>query len=184
MPFLARLGGAIERFSAWIAQADKSGALANFMRDAADSLAQIWRIGGLALRIVGILFKPSQEASGGVLAGVETTLQRIHDWLSSPENQRKIEEFWQNPNAGAEKAVTERIPALGDAFSTVEGWINKLDSWGKSWENFSRHVNAVTRGLAAGFGLSIGNIVATFTNLPVMLLGALAGLVRQPPFVR
>lgn len=156
-PVLEKIGEIIEDiatgFNNWIQSAEKSGALQNFMDDAADTLQDIYDIGKLAFRIVGqiieILFPGSQEASNGVFDSVKGALQGVSDWLGDEKNQQKLKDFFTKVGEFFEKLVTEYIPdlitfgetvkALATPFTIMVGAIGKFAAANKTYfENVKR----------------------------------------------
>lgn len=100
-PVLKKIGELIENifgwFDRWIKRADDSGALDTFMKDAADTLQDIYDIGGLVFKIIGqiieILFPGSQTASTSIFDSVKSGLQAVSDWLGDPNNQKSVKDF-------------------------------------------------------------------------------------------
>ncbi|MEV0267723.1 hypothetical protein AB0H43_03025 [Hamadaea sp. NPDC050747] len=165
VPFLGtlgdKIGGLIEKFSAWIAQADKSGKLSTFMKDAAKALSDIWNIGGLVIGIGGelidIFFPSSKKASDSFLGGVRDTLQRIKDWLADPENKKKIQEFMDKLGDLTKKATTEWIPKVVDFFEKVDHWVSKFEGWAAKVESFKNRVTAVFKALPGAMVSALGD---------------------------
>lgn len=170
VPFLTalgdKLGGLIEHFAAWIAEADKSGKLAQFMKDAGQALRDIWQIGGLVIGIVGELidtfFPSSDKTSKSFLGGVKDALQNIKDWLADPENKRKIREFMDKLGEFIRKATTEWLPKIIEIGTTVSEWIDKFKGWGDKIEAFKNRVTGIftalkraTGGILTGVGESV-----------------------------
>src|SRR5690606_19906542 len=157
VPFLKEVGemvaGVVERFSAWSSAADKSGALDQFMRDAAQALRDIWDIGGLVVGIIGdiieILFPSSKQVSDGIFSGVKGMLQEIKDWLGDPENQQKLKDFIDKIQDFVEEATTEWIPKTIDFMNRVDGWIDRVVDWGETMRNW-RVEGAAAASLVAG----------------------------------
>jgi hypothetical protein len=100
-PVLQKIGDLIERifvkFDNWIKAADKTGKLDSFMQQAADTLQDIFDIGGLVFTIIGqiieILFPGSEKTSNGVFDSVRKSLQGVSDWLGDPKNQKRVNDF-------------------------------------------------------------------------------------------
>ncbi|MFG2056462.1 hypothetical protein ACGFI9_20810 [Micromonospora sp. NPDC048930] len=177
VPFLAELGdglgGALEKFSAWIARAEKSGALTQFMKDAAQTLRDIWDIGGLVVGIVGELidtfFPSSKRASGTFLDGVKSGLQEVKDWLADPKNKKAIQDFMKGVGDFVKKVVTEWVPAVISFGVTVADWVDKVKEWGDKLTTFGTAVSAFCSGVAAAlFALAspIAYVTGAFGLLP------------------
>lgn len=157
VPFLAelgdRLGGVIDRFSAWIAQASKSGELDAFMKSAANSLRQIWAIGGEVIGILGevveILFPQSKKEGGTFLEGVRSSLEKVRTWLADPKNQQAIRDWIAKIQEFIDKAANEWIPAIGEFISKVGGWVGKIQSWADRFESFRNRVAGAVAFVAA-----------------------------------
>ncbi len=140
-------------FDKWVTSAHKSGALKTFMHDAANTLEQIWDIGGLAFKIVGqfigILFPASKKESGGVLDNIEGALRNVSKWLADPKNQQRIRDW-------IDKAIEfahEMIKAAGAVAwlatkigNFIGGMINGLNRAKNSWNDFWDHVKSGFRG--------------------------------------
>jgi hypothetical protein len=100
-PVLQKIGDLIEKifvnFDNWIKAADKSGKLDSFMQAAADTLQDIFDIGGLVFTIIGqlikIIFPGSQSAGNSVFDSVKEALQKVSDWLGDKKNQKQITDF-------------------------------------------------------------------------------------------
>jgi len=145
LPFLGELGdmigGLVEKFSKWIESADKSGALTQFMKDAAQALRDIWDIGGLTIAVLGdfveILFPQSKSNSTTFLAGVKAVLDDLHEWLADPTNQEKVRDWIEKIEGFVDKVATEWIPAALDWAEKINGWVKTVDGWIKKVEGWA-----------------------------------------------
>ncbi|MEU4568661.1 hypothetical protein [Micromonospora sp. NPDC023956] len=151
VPFLEAMGrgigGLLEKFSAWIAKAEQSGALTTFFEDAVQVLRDIWAIGGLVVGIIGELidtfFPASKRAGDSFFGGVRNILADIKAWLADPENKAKIQEFMVKLGDFVKKAVEEWIPAMLRMVQRVGEWIKKIEEWGAKWDAFRAKVSAI-----------------------------------------
>ncbi|WP_229398171.1 phage tail protein [Micromonospora okii] len=203
VPFLDELGrslgGALENFSKWIEKAEKSGALADFMTDAAQALKDIWAIGGLVIRIAGELidtfFPSSKKASDSVLGGVRDALENVRAWLADPENKKRLQEFMDKVQEFANRAVTEWIPSLMMVGDTVDGWVKKIEGWGRNLEAWKNHVSLIFAAVELNVGMRITALkrgLGTISNAVTSALeaferfrrGAVDRLGRLVSFVR
>jgi len=156
VPFFLELGdligGALDKFSAWIAQADKTGKLESFMVKAARALRDIWRTIGLVIGVIGELidtvFPQADRMSQSFFGGVQNALEKLKKWLADPENKKKIDGFFKSILDFAKKVKDEWIPAIDRALSKIGGWLEQLDKFGAAineWRNrVSNAFNAVT----------------------------------------
>lgn len=186
VPFLAhlgeRIGSVIEKFSAWIATAEKSGALASFMQTAARSLQQMWQIGGLAVGILGeivkILFPKSAEVGGTFLDGVVVLLQKVKTWLADPKNQQAIRDFISKLQEFASKAVNEWAPAVVSFFSRVASWVARIEGWIARFEAFRARVSSAINSVRTIVSAAVGVIVGAFGRLASPLVTAASYFTR------
>ncbi|MFG3715805.1 hypothetical protein [Micromonospora sp. NPDC047730] len=205
-PFLASLGDnlarALEKFSAWVDKAEKSGALNDFFTNAAKALRDIWDIGGLVIGIAGELidtfFPSSKKASDTFLGGVKYWLGEIKAWLADPANKQKIQEFMDKLGEFINKAVTEWIPAVIDFMMKVDEWGQRIESWGNTIERWGLRVSTaftsaqvIVSGQIAAMRAAIDTLTAPIEaaigaflrlrNGAAGHLGALLGLVSSIP---
>ncbi|GAB1641772.1 hypothetical protein [Krasilnikovia sp. MM14-A1259] len=186
VPFLDGLGNGlariVERFSAWISQAAQTGALTTFMQQAARTLGEVWRIGELAVGIVGrliaILFPSSKKASDGLLAGVVVVLQRIQDWLGKPENQKKIQDFIDKLAELPSKAVNEWIPQLQSLLATLTQWTARLQALGGLVGSWVARVSDAMGRVHTAVVVASGAIVAAIRLIAGPLIAAAQGFAR------
>ncbi|WIM97843.1 hypothetical protein ACTOB_001397 [Actinoplanes oblitus] len=100
-PFVEKLGDLIgrtvERFSAWIKSADKSGKLDRFFAGAASTLEKIWTLGGKVVtvmgKVIGIIYPQAKAGGDSALDSANKALDKVSAWLDKPENQQKITNF-------------------------------------------------------------------------------------------
>lgn len=100
-PFLEKvgdlIGGAVERFSAWIKKADESGKLTRFFEGAARSLEKIWTLGGRVGQVigkfVGIVFGNAQAEGDSIIDSINDGLLKVSRWLDRPESQQQIRDL-------------------------------------------------------------------------------------------
>ncbi|MFD6638330.1 hypothetical protein ACFWDN_21215 [Micromonospora chalcea] len=210
VPFLDTLGdwikdGILEKFANFIDKADKSGALASFMTQAAQAFKDIWAIGGLVFGILGdiiqILFPSSEKVSKSVFSGVREFLQDIKNWLGDEKNQAALKKWIDDLiNKVAEfvrKVRDEWIPAAEEWAGKIAGWVRKAEEWGQKFTAFKDKVSnalntvkALLLGLAApvltavalfrrlpdGAGREVGRVVGIFAGLPGRIVRALGNL--------
>lgn len=184
VPFLKEIGdligGLVDKFSAWIATAEKSGDLDKFMKGAAKALRDIWDISGLVFGIVGdiieIFFPSSKRASGDFLGGVKVFLQEIKDWLGDPKNQKKIQDWIDKIQDFVDKAATEWIPKAIEWMNKIDGWVKKVEGWIDRIKDFARDVGEAWDKIKEDAQEKWDSIVAFFTGLPERVRGALAEL--------
>ncbi len=180
VPFLGELGdllgGMFEKFSKWIESADKSGALTQFMADAAQALRDIWDIGGLTIGILGeiveILFPASKRESDSVLAHVKQMLSDVKEWLADPENQKKLQDW------------IERVQDFGDTLGEwamrivewtdrIDGWIEKIDTFVTAIGKMPARIRAAAKGMFDGvkdaFRDALNGIIDRWNNLSFRL---------------
>lgn len=127
-PFLEKLGTvfgrALEKFSAWIAEADKSGKLTAFFESSANTMEKIWTVGEDILIVLGkfmaIIFPQATNAGDTVLDGVHVTLTKISAWLDRPENQQKIRDIISS--------VKDLVMWFGRVSDKVGGFYNSAKS--------------------------------------------------------
>jgi hypothetical protein len=119
-PFIDMLGdkfaGAIESFSKWIDDADKSGKLTTFFEKAAGYLSDIWDIGGDVFGLVGDFFSiwsdtDNADSADDLFGTIKTGLADLREWLSDPENREHIRQF------------VDGFLALGSVIMEVVGWL-------------------------------------------------------------
>lgn len=141
------IGGILDKFSRWIKVADQSGALDQFMKDAAQSLRDIFSIGGLVIGIVGdiikIFFPGSQRASETFLGGVKVFLEGIRAWLQDPENQQKVREWVTAIQDFVSKVATVWIPRFAAMIGTIDGWVTRVSGWVGVFTGFGGTVRGV-----------------------------------------
>ena len=202
VPFLREIGdmigGVLEKFSAWITAADKSGKLDNFMKDAAKALRDIWNIGGLVFGIVGdiikIFFPGSQRASGDFLGGVTVFLEKIRAWLADPVNQKKIQDFVDKIQDFVDKAAKEWIPKVVEWLTKIDGWVIKVEGWGKkitdvkdritgAWDELKRNTEEKWNGIVAFFAGLPGRITGFLSSLPGRVAGILGQMATRAAYI-
>jgi hypothetical protein len=189
-PFVERLGDEVgqllEDFSAWIAQADKTGALEGFFTRASDILSDLFDMGRDIASIFGsimsILFG-EQDVTNSPWQSLKETLDGLAAWFKDPENQQKVKNFL----AEVKKFLTEDLPAAirtaKGVIDTVDGWIDTVEQWRQrivSWRDavvgaFSRVRDGVTGavGAAARAAASLpGRILSAIGDLGTLLYQA------------
>lgn len=191
-PVLEKIGWIIndiaESFAAWIEEAERTGELDKFMRNAAQTLQQIYDIGKLAVGILfeifEILFPQSDSASDSFLDGVEKSLQKVKDWLGDPKNQQRIRDMFDKFEDFFDKLVNEWIPDLkqfGRDFGAIVRPIMNVVNWLGRVHNFLtvRIPNAVSSmakkganvfdGVKNGFRAAINWIIGKWNSLSFSL---------------
>lgn len=158
-PVLETLGSIIEdiagSFDRWIKSAEKSGALEDFMKKAAGYLQQIYDIGKLAVLVVGdfieILFPSSDKVGGSVLDGIQVSLQKVHDWLGDPKNQKKIRDW-----------IDKFIEFFG---KLTEDWIPSIIDFGHKIDNLTKKISGLIRPLQQAYNWLNDKIPAAFRKV-------------------
>lgn len=106
----------LENFSKWIKSADETGALEDFMNNAAGYLQQIYDISKLvveiAVEIVEIFFPSSDKAGSGLLDSIKNGLEKVKDWLGDKKNVQKIKDFMDDFARFFKKLTTVYIPNI------------------------------------------------------------------------
>jgi hypothetical protein len=133
VPFFRMLGELIDdmlnKFSDWIIEADKTGKLDEFMKNAAKSTRDLFDIIGLTILILGdfteILFPTSKSVGGGFFDGVKKALDDLHKKLSDPEVQKKVRDWLRN----AKEAVKDFLEKLNEWAHRIDDWATKIDGW-------------------------------------------------------
>ncbi|TDC33462.1 hypothetical protein [Micromonospora sp. KC213] len=187
VPFLAALGDGLgrtfEKFAAWIAQAEKSGALAQFMKDAAQALKDIWAIGGLVIGIgkelINTFFPSSKKASDSFLGGVRGALKSVRDWLANPENKQKIQEFMDKLGELISKIQNEWIPRIAGWAGKVDEWVRKVEGWGATLSAWKDRVTGIFNAVAAVVGLKIAAIRGFLNSIEITAARVIAFFLRM-----
>lgn len=198
-----KVAGIIERFSEWIAKADESGALDEFMQNAADILGDVFDvledIGRIAGSVISILFG-TETGAGGWDALVET-LDDIANWLADPAHQAQVAEFIDGFFAvgvglwnlfGIIMRIPDYVRAAGDWFGqmwrNINTWLSNLPRSAQTWFSsmmrtaaawVSSGVNSVVsyfRGLGGRVAGAIRNLPSVFGNIGTYLRNAVSGL--------
>lgn len=159
------------RFDKWVTSAHKSGELKSFMHEAANTLHQIWHIGGLAVEIVNkfiaILFPSSKKEGGGVLDSVETMLTKVSKWLNDPKNQQKIKDW-------IDKAI-QFAHGMIAAGGTIVDLINKFTTFASKMATLLRKAksdwNDFWSGLKNGFRAALNWIIDRWNSLNFTIPG-------------
>lgn len=147
-PFIEKIGDligrAVEKFSKWIEQADKSGKLKSFFEQAATMLEKVATVGGKAFtiagQIIGILFGPSMAKGGGALDSANNALTKVSTWLENPKNQQGVRDFVQGFMSFAQwafnaaKAIWDFSRKAIHAIRDVITWFKRkkqavMDAW-------------------------------------------------------
>jgi phage-related protein len=199
------IAGIIEQFSAWIKQADATGALDSFFARAAVVTRQILDIVKQLLLFFGLLiqtlFPSSDKLGSSAIDKVLSALQKVNDWLSKPENQEKVRAWVDKIISAVNTVVTMIIPAVASIVSTVAGWVAAADrakdrivsAWNTTRGAISIAVNGILgtinalasiAGRVAGFFNDMKNravakltdLVNTVKGLPGRIVSALGNL--------
>lgn len=130
-PFLEKVGhliaGVITGFSKWIKQADESGKLTSFFKQASDTLGKVWSIGGKVFgivgKIIGIIWGQSNKAGNSALDSIDKALSGISVWLDDPKNQKGIRDLFDGfMETGREiKKVGSLVGSVAGVLSGVLG---------------------------------------------------------------
>jgi hypothetical protein len=183
-PFMERFGirlaNTVEKFSEWIAEADKSGKLTKFFEGAAETMERLWVVGEGVLEVVGkflaIIFPDAKSATDSVLVGAHVTLEKISAWLDKPENQQKLRDIiqrvkdivgWFGRAAGkvgdwytSAKRTYDRIKHGGDV---LIGWVRNLPG------RISGAAKNMWNGLKDSFRNAVNWVIGRWNNLSFSL---------------
>jgi hypothetical protein len=186
-PFIDTLGdkiaGLVNHFSNWISQADKSGALNQFFKDAAYYLGQIWDVGGNALGLIGDLFSiiTGTKTDGGaksMFEGLNAQLVAFRAWLQDPANEKKLKDLFENIGHLVEQGyalttwITEHgLPALSALIGWVETAKQKFDEWADRVGRAKDLILGAFGTLGPGFGLVVGLLGGHVTSMVAMFNG-------------
>lgn len=175
-----------DKFDKWITSAAKSGQLKTFMHDAANTLHEIWDIGGNALTVmgkfIGALFNSSKKAGTSTLDSINDTLIKISDWLDDPKNDKKIQDI-EGDIIGWAKAFGRVMNTLNDlkgvfsvvfkifgplivaaahAVTPLNGAISFLIG---SFKWISAHAAGIWDGLKSGFKSAVNWLIDKWNSL-------------------
>lgn len=187
-PVLEKIGFLIydiaDGFADWIEKADKTDALDQFMRDAADTLQHIYDIGGLVFGIMGeiieILFPESKKSSDHIFMGVKAGLDAIKSWLGDPENQQMIRDMISDFKEFFKRVVDKYIPEIirfGKRFGEMAAPIAKVIGkfmdvhyWltvklPRAIEGMARRGGNIFSGVKDGFRAAINWIIGKWNSL-------------------
>jgi hypothetical protein len=167
-PFLEKvgtlLGGALEKFSAWIKKADETGDLKEFFSEAANTLGKVWKLLGNVMtvggKVLAIFFPDSVLSGNSVLDSLNNGLSSVSKWLDDPENQQNIFDFVYGFTAIAYgawdaakviwdfgKKVYAVLKQMNRDFSAAQKWTSNL--WSSIKNGVSSAYNwVVTKGNA------------------------------------
>jgi hypothetical protein len=190
-PFLEAFGDEIAKvvreFSNWVLQGEKSGKLKDFFTTATESMRDLFRTGKLVTKIVGDLFTiitGSDVAKGDTpLDSLNNALKKVHTFLSDPQNQQEIRDFFNDIKAS--------IDSLGSSVDQVNGWITQIkdlkkslfgDDDGQADSAGQKIGQALVAGIIAGVGAAMKASLKTFLSyfiVPGVDTGGLIGALRQ-----
>lgn len=191
-PVLEKIGWIIsdiaDSFARWIEEAERTGDLDNFMRNAAQTLQQLYDIGKLAVGILfeifEILFPSSDKAGDSFLDGVEKSLQKVKDWLGDPKNQQRIRDMFDKFEDFFDKLVNEWIPdikefarqfgAVARPIMTVVNWLGRVHNFltvrlPNAISSMAKKGGNVFDGVKNGFRAAINWIIGKWNSLSFSL---------------
>lgn len=184
-PFLAQLGGElatiVTRFSDWVLQGEKSGALSDFFDRASKALHSIFTTGTLVTQIIGDLFSiitGAQAKTGKTpIDSFNNALRSLDDYLKNPANQQQIRDFI------AQAAAT--LSSLGDKIRKIDNILDKLGLGDADTANAKAKAGSVGSdigsllfaGLIAGLGEAVKKSAVFFIDN--LLIGPVIGLVKK-----
>jgi len=149
-PFIERLGDELARFledfSAWIAAADRSGALDSFFGRAADVLSDLFDIGRDVLSILGSIlgiFFEEEDITTSPWQGFKKTLDDLAKWFEDEDNKQRVRDFFGAIREFATRTVPQAIADVQEAIDTVSGWIDTIDEWQQRLRAFAANVRTV-----------------------------------------
>lgn len=156
-PFLEEVGDlvsdVVEGFSDWIAEADKSGKLDSFMKDAAKALRDVKDIGrevvGIAGELFEILFPGSKREADGWLGGTKEILKDVREWLGDEDNQRQIQ-GWITKIQDFRDTVIEWGQRIGEWIDTVDKWKGKIDGFVSTISKLPGRIKTASKGMFDG----------------------------------
>jgi hypothetical protein len=173
-PFLEAFGDEIAKvvreFSNWVLQGEKSGKLKDFFTTATESMRDLFRTGKLVTKIVGDLFSiitGSDLAEGDTpLDSLNNGLKKVHEFLSDPQNQQGIRDFFNN--------IKDSIDSLGNSVDQINGWITQIKDLKKSLfgDDDGQADSAgqkIGQALVAGIIAGVGAAMKASEAVPVLL---------------
>ena len=151
-PFLSSVGRVIADlvadFSKWIRDAERSGTLADFFDRAAKAFKSISTTGGLVAQILGdvfaILTGADPNTGKSALDSLNSGLQKVHEFLSDPQNQQQLRDFVGDLKDGLVK--------FGEATKQVKDFLDGLGGQDKGTSAGEEIGKAVVAGILAGIG--------------------------------
>lgn len=126
-PFLQALGEEIgkvvTKFSQWVAAGEKSGALQEFFKNAAQAMRDIFDIGGTVASIIGSLIeiivgKKIGSKAKSPLQEFRDGLEKVSVWLKDPANQQAVRDFFGD--------LQDSLIQVGTAVQKIDGWITEF----------------------------------------------------------
>lgn len=175
-PFVERLADGIARaaesFASWIDDAQRSGALDNFFERAFEALAGISRVVGGVSRALGAIFSAGEGTGTDILNSMADALDRVADFLSSPEGRAGLQEFFET----SRRALAGMMQALGpflQAIGALAGPLFKTfaDNAEQLGPVFGDWLTAMLPIIAA-----LGLVLSAFVRLQAFLLTFLASI--------
>lgn len=183
-PVLEEIGSIIQDitkgFADWIKTADESGALDSFMKDAADTLRDMYDIGKLVFKLMGqvidILFPGSQAAGNGVMDSVKAGLQDVSDWLGNAQNQKKLQDFVTKVGEFFEKVFTTYIPQAIEFADVMGNIITPVVNLGRKIRDLAKGISKDFTDVKESLKSKGDSIISYFKKLPDRMDNALGGL--------
>lgn len=185
-PFLEKVGEllakAVTKFSEWILRAEKSGKLTEFFDKTASAMAEIAttgkEVGKLIGNIIGILIGGNGRQDKSAISSFNDGLRSLNEWLSRPENRKKIEDFANDLKGifeGFREAYQKAKPLLDKLFGIGDGGDAKANASTLGQEIGSALVAGIIVGITSVNNL-IDQMLASFLFGPDGLVTRINGL--------
>ncbi|WP_029923859.1 hypothetical protein [Nocardia otitidiscaviarum] len=107
------------RFREWAESPDGQEGFRGYLRDSLDTARALFDLLKSLGGVVGAIFSGSDEVGEGQLQGLTETFQRWADWLSSPEGQQAIHDFFQE--------VRDSLKEVSDLLDKIIRAVNWLE---------------------------------------------------------
>ncbi|WP_250029815.1 hypothetical protein [Paractinoplanes maris] len=130
-PFIEKLGDGlariVEKFSQWVEDGRRSGALADFFDRASQALEDIGSVGYEVFRIIGNIFEiitgSSPKSGANPLQQFRDGLKSVADYLDNPANQEKIRGFIAKVQESITKAfvLAKQVKSIYDDVKSALG---------------------------------------------------------------
>ncbi|QCG77840.1 tape measure protein [Gordonia phage SmokingBunny] len=191
-PMTDGLAGATRGFSEMLIQAQESGRMADYFRDAVAVAKQFGQVLSELGSIIGGVFNAAGTAAGGnFLGGLQASLSTISEWVNGP-GQTALVSFFESMTAGMGAVLpillqlagiigTTIAPALSDLLvqiaPAVGGFVTALGEGLKAIAPAMAPLGAAISSIFTALGPVmpvLGQLIATFVELAGPIIGALA----------